>query len=131
MWRCSVVVLACVSCGPGLQSRRQSARTAGDSFVNAVSQRDVAAISSHFGAPLAYGGMYFANPDCLQKFPAPTVIPPAKYADFAACLATLMLASSERADEMYNVVVYKYAPYIVDGKPVRVCTAATFIYTQR
>ncbi len=26
---------------------------------------------------------------------------------------------------------WKYAPYIVDGKPVRVCTAATFIYTQR
>lgn len=118
MWR-SVVVLACVSCGPGLQSHRQSARTAGDSFVNAVSERDVAAIASHFGAPLAYGGMYFANPDCLQKFPAPTVIPPAKHLDFAACLATLMLASSERADEMYNVVVYEYAPGHRDRSEVR------------
>jgi len=105
-------MLACTSCGPGLQSHRETARTASDSFVRAVGERDVVAIAKHFGTPLAFGGMYFASAECLQKFPAPTVIPPEKQADFAACLATLMLASSERSDEMWNVAVYDYAPGI-------------------
>lgn len=111
MWRLVLVLVTCVSCGPGLQqTRRETTRAASDSLVKAVAERDVAAIAQHFGTPLAFGGMYFANPECLQKFPAPAVIEPAKHADFAGCLATLMLASSERSDEMDNVVVYDYAP---------------------
>ncbi|MFN0250305.1 MAG: hypothetical protein ACKV2T_25730, partial [Kofleriaceae bacterium] len=100
-----------ISCGPQIQSRKDTTRT-GDAFVKAVVDGEVTAISSHFGAPLAYGGMYFADPECLRKFPVPTVIAPAKHPEFAACLATLMLAASPRKDELYNVVVYNYAPGI-------------------
>ncbi|MGE0404048.1 MAG: energy transducer TonB [Kofleriaceae bacterium] len=107
-----LLLLGCVSCGPGLQAPREAARTASDSFVKAVSERDVTAIGRFFAPELAYGGMYFANAECLQKFPTPTVIRADKQADFASCLATLMLASSERSDEMRTVRVFEYAPGI-------------------
>lgn len=80
--------------------------------MKSVSERDVAAIAKHLDAQLAYGGLYFADAACMQKFPAPAVIKPDKHADFAACIATLMLAFSERGDAMYNVAVYEYAPGI-------------------
>jgi hypothetical protein len=114
--RCSVLVLlALASCGPGLQSaveRRDAAGTASQTFVKSVAERDVAAIAKLLDPSLAYGGLYFADASCMQRFPTPTVVKPEKHADFAACLATLSLARSERANAMLNVAVYEYAPGI-------------------
>lgn len=115
MRRSVLVLVVLASCGPGLQSageRRDASGTASRSFVKAVSERDVAAIAKHFDASLAYGGLYFADAACMQKFPAPAVVTPDKHADLAGCLATLMLAFSERGDAMHNVAVYEYAPGI-------------------
>lgn len=110
--RSILLLVACVSCAPGLQSGREAARGASDSFVKAVSERDVVAIQTHFGPSLAYGGLYFASTGCMQKFPVPTLIEVERQADFAGCLATLLLARSERSDELFNVAVYEYAPGI-------------------
>ena len=71
--RLLALAVALGACGPGLRSSTNVQADPSQTLVAAISQRDVAAIEQQLATPLAYGGMYFADAECMRTFPTPGV----------------------------------------------------------
>ncbi len=71
-------------------------------LVDAVQRNDVAAILK---PPIAFGGLWFADPHCARQFPTKTSIEAARVSAFATCLATLSFDHASRGGE--SILTYK------------------------
>lgn len=83
-----------------------------EAFLAAVISRDADEIVEQLAAPMFYAGLYFSDPECARRFPTPRRLEQRVLPAFARCLATLPLEPSERADAVYGVAIYEYAPGI-------------------
>ena len=86
--------------------------SAGEALVAAVGVHDVAKIASFLNAPLSYGGLFFNDPGCATQFPTQAKLQAERIPAFAACLATLPLATSQRAHTLADIDVLQYEPGI-------------------
>ena len=90
------------------------------SLVDAIAKHDVAAVTGFLKAPLAYGGLWFADPDCAQQFPATlATIEAERIFAFATCLTTLPLAMTvhgQKALLTYEPGIEVDLKYTFDGQ---------------
>ncbi|MGE0546887.1 MAG: hypothetical protein AB7O24_20920 [Kofleriaceae bacterium] len=80
------------------------------SFADAVARKDVAAIASQLGDPVAYGGLWFADAECTRQFPVAMTIEAHQRDAFARCLATLPLRETNRRSQIRTVSLFEYQP---------------------
>lgn len=98
--------MAC-GCGPGLA--QQDTRDVGrDALAKAAD--DPATLEAMLAGSVVNGGLWFENADCAQQFGKPGEIHADRMKAFAACLASLHLRPSQRADALGDVSVMHYAP---------------------
>ncbi len=108
--RCLVVaVLVTTGCGAALSRPRLSKETR-DAVVEAAARNDIDAVEARLADPLEFGGMYFADPACMQKFPTAKQITGSDRRELARCLVALQLRLSPREDDLHGVAVFDYAP---------------------
>lgn len=98
-----------VGCG-GAPERPTRTRQTGDALVQASG--DEAAMAKLLRGPVVSGGLWFLDPECVRKFPAPGTIKQDHLGAFAKCLAGLHWQKSERLDSFVDVAVLTYAPGI-------------------
>jgi hypothetical protein len=109
MWRLVVALVVTGGCEASLSKASLSTR---DAFIDAAQRQNVDAIEARLADPLELGGMYFTDPACTQKFPAPRSITGADRRVFARCLAGLQLRLSQRENSVYGSAVFDYGPGI-------------------
>jgi hypothetical protein len=112
-----LLVLGFIACGGAQQPAAKPAAKPAPTLdyavqkalVDATARHDAAAIVGFLKAPLAYGGLWFADSDCTQQFPpTPGTIDAARMSAFATCLAALPFALTLRSPKS----VLAYAPGI-------------------
>ncbi len=97
---------------PGLTPRHAAVSQQAGRLAAAAAFGDVRAVESFFGSRLAYGGMWFPDPACRKKFPAPELLEGDRVQAFAHCLAGLALVVSPRLDGLTDTAVLSYQPGI-------------------
>jgi len=112
-----LLVLLLVACGGGGggQARPTLPRLnafIGQALVDAIGRHDEPAIAAAFQAPVAFGGLWFTDPDCTREFPTQTRVQADRLPAFAHCLATLPLQPSARRHQLGDIEVLEYAPCI-------------------
>jgi hypothetical protein len=114
--RAALALLPLAGCAPEAHPmaaiRPDISERVGQAFLDAVARKDAAAIQSALHAPLAYGGLLFADPECTQQFPTATTIAADSLPAFAKCLATLPLRASARHSVLSGVQMVEYEPGI-------------------
>jgi hypothetical protein len=123
----AVAVAACSGTGSrGLNRGNDDAQViAEDALIQAVGNKNAAAVQSLLRAPLDYRGLLFPDADCATQFPAAAQLGADKLPAFAKCLTDLPLFRSNRKHVLYGVSVFQYDPGIeievqfrMTGKPV-------------
>ncbi len=109
-----MVMVAVAGCGEvkGAQHPKHETMTENvlSQFVEHVNQKDVAAIENALQTPLAYGGLWFSDPDCVRRFPAAGRIEADRIHAFAICLSTMTMHPSPRQDAVFGVGVVDIDP---------------------
>lgn len=97
----------------GLNSSKDDAQVkAEDALIQAVGNKNVAAVQGLLRTPLDYRGLLFPDPECAEQFPAAAQIGADKLPAFAKCLTDLPLFRSNRKHVLYGVSVFQYDPGI-------------------
>lgn len=102
-----LVLAVLVACGPSI-ARPDVKREIRSALVDASG--DAKAIERMLEGRVVDGGLWFADADCAARFPRPKEIPPARFHEFATCLAGLHWQPSARRDELGDVIVLNYPP---------------------
>jgi hypothetical protein len=110
-----IIALALTACGPGIPlPRRQSLSPDTDEyaadFARASQNGDVATLRRLLGPHTINGGLWFADPTCVNEFAAPSEVAGGRLDELARCLATLKLTVATRKELLDDVVVLSYAP---------------------
>ena len=125
-WGVLVVLAACSgSATRGLNQGNDDAQIqAEDALIQAVGNKNVAAVQKLLHTPLDYRGLLFPAPECAEEFPATAQIGADKLPAFAKCLTDLPLFRSNRKHVLYGVSMFQYDPGIelevqfrMTGKP--------------
>ncbi|MBS1124244.1 MAG: putative TonB protein [Deltaproteobacteria bacterium] len=113
-WGVLAVLAACSGTATrGLNQGKDDPQVvAEDALIQAVGNKDVAAVQRLLRAPLDYRGLLFPTPECAEQFPAPAQLGADKLPAFAKCLTDLPLFRSNRRHVLYGVSVFQYEPGI-------------------
>lgn len=107
-----IAVLA--ACGgastTGQRGRDDSQALAEDSLIQAVGNKDAAAVQQLLRAPLDYRGLWFADAECAAQFPAAAQLGADRLPAFAKCLTDVPLFRSNRKHVLYGVSMFQYDP---------------------
>ena len=104
-----------MACGPGIPLPREGSlspatdESAAD-LARASQSGDVAAIRRLLGPHTINGGLWFADPTCVNELAAPSEVAGGRLDELARCLATLHLQVAHRKEILDDVVVFSYAP---------------------
>jgi TonB family protein len=90
------------------QAREEAVRA----LVVASASHDPARIAERLTVDLTYGGMWFPDADCRQRFASTGTIRAGSFGMFARCLAALTLTTTTRRHPLSNVDVFAYEPGI-------------------
>jgi hypothetical protein len=107
-----IAVLAACGGAPatGQKGREDSQAIAEDALIQAVGNKNAAAVQKLLRAPLDYRGLWFADAECAAQFPAAGQLGADKLPAFAKCLTDLPLFRSNRKHVLYGVSMFQYDP---------------------
>lgn len=113
-WGVVAVLAACSGAGTrGLNQGKDDAQVvAEDALIQAVGNKNVAAVQKLLHAPLDYRGLLFPAPECAEQFPAAAQLSADKLPAFAKCLTDLPLFRANRKNVLYGVSIFQYEPGI-------------------